>query len=303
MAEKRMFSRSIIETDNFLDMPNSAKCLYFMLNLNADDDGFVTSPKAVVRVNNSSEDDIKILVAKNFIISFYSGVILITHWKINNYIQKDRYKPTICKEIGLVGINDRGEYYLLQSEIKEIDNVKQVEDIKIEEKIEEHIQDTKDFSEVEKIINEYKSNYKELFDKGILRTQVPIVDWTLARQNVKDAISDYGFENILLSMSVAKNDDFVIRKGYSINLILSKGVLACLLNNTDKDNNEKNIDIEKKRKEKEEMDRTRPRKCECGIDLVDVSNGYKSIWFCPVCEKEYVYKDKKWSLVERVNSE
>lgn len=93
MAQRRMFSKAIIKTDTFLDMPVSAQCLYFHLGIEADDDGFV-SPKMVMRVLGSNDDDLKLLIVKEFIYPFESGVIVITHWKENNYIQADRYQAT-----------------------------------------------------------------------------------------------------------------------------------------------------------------------------------------------------------------
>lgn len=98
MAERRMFSKSVTESDAFLDMPTSARCLYFHLGMQADDDGFISSPKAVVRSSNCSEDDLKLLAAKGFVVAFESGIIVIRHWKMHNHIQKDRYKPTIFKK-------------------------------------------------------------------------------------------------------------------------------------------------------------------------------------------------------------
>jgi len=95
MAEKRMFSKLIIDSDNFLDMPLSSQALYFHLNMRADDDGFVNSPKRIVKMVNCSDDDIKILFAKQYLIPFESGVVVVKHWKIHNCIQKDRYKETM----------------------------------------------------------------------------------------------------------------------------------------------------------------------------------------------------------------
>lgn len=92
-----MFSKAIVRTDRFLDMPQSCQNLYFHLGIDADDDGFV-SPKSVMRLVGSTDDDIKILISKNFLIPFESGVIVITDWKENNYIQSDRYKPTIFQK-------------------------------------------------------------------------------------------------------------------------------------------------------------------------------------------------------------
>lgn len=90
-----MFSKSVIDSDLFLDMPLSAQAFYFHLSMRADDDGFVNNPKKIQRMVGASEDDCKILVAKKFIIPFESGIVVIRHWKIHNYIQKDRYKETV----------------------------------------------------------------------------------------------------------------------------------------------------------------------------------------------------------------
>lgn len=95
MAKRRMFSQQITESDSFLDMPLSTQALYFHLSLNADDDGFVNSPKRVQRVIGANDDDLKLLIAKKFVIAFESGVIVIKHWKINNFIRSDRYTPTV----------------------------------------------------------------------------------------------------------------------------------------------------------------------------------------------------------------
>lgn len=98
MAKRRMFSQQITESDSFLDMPLSAQALYFHLGMTADDDGFVNSPKRVQRVIGANDDDLKLLIAKNFVIAFDSGVVVIKHWKINNFIRNDRYTPTVYEE-------------------------------------------------------------------------------------------------------------------------------------------------------------------------------------------------------------
>lgn len=94
MAERRMFAKTIVLSDAFLDMPMSARCLYFTLGMLADDDGFVNSPKSIMRQCGATEDDFKVLLAKKFILAFESGVIVIKHWRINNYLRGDRYKET-----------------------------------------------------------------------------------------------------------------------------------------------------------------------------------------------------------------
>lgn len=93
-----MFARTIIDSDAFLDMPTSAQALYFHLSMRADDDGFINNPKKIQRMIGASDDDIKLLLMKRFVIAFDSGVVVIKHWKIHNYIQNDRYKPTIYEE-------------------------------------------------------------------------------------------------------------------------------------------------------------------------------------------------------------
>lgn len=98
MAERRMFAKTIIDSDAFLDLPSSSQALYFHLGMRADDDGFINNPKKIQRVIGGSDDDLKLLIAKNFIIPFESGVVVIKHWKIHNYIQSDRYKPTLYEE-------------------------------------------------------------------------------------------------------------------------------------------------------------------------------------------------------------
>ena len=98
MAKRRMFSTQITDSDNFVELPLSTQALYFHLGMAADDDGFVNNPKRLQRAIGANEDDLKLLIAKNFALAFDSGVVVIKHWKINNYIPKDRYKPTVYEE-------------------------------------------------------------------------------------------------------------------------------------------------------------------------------------------------------------
>lgn len=98
MAERRMFAKTIIDSDAFLDMPVTARLLYYDLSMRADDDGFVNSPKKIMRMVGASPDDLSILGLRKFIIPFESGVVVIKHWKIHNYIRKDTYNETKYKE-------------------------------------------------------------------------------------------------------------------------------------------------------------------------------------------------------------
>lgn len=94
MAERRMFAKTIIDSDAFLDMPQSSQLLYFHLSMRGDDEGFINNPKSIMRNVGCKDDDIKLLIAKKFLIPFDSGVVVIKHWRIHNYIQKDRFTPT-----------------------------------------------------------------------------------------------------------------------------------------------------------------------------------------------------------------
>jgi hypothetical protein len=113
MAQKRMFSQQIVDSDAFLEMPLSAQALYFHLSMRADDDGFVNNPVKISRIINASSDDLKLLLAKNFIIAFENGVIVIKHWRINNYLRADRYHKTAYQdELAMLEVKENGAYTL-----------------------------------------------------------------------------------------------------------------------------------------------------------------------------------------------
>lgn len=111
MAEKRMFTQKIIDSDPFLDMPLSTQALYFHLNMRADDDGFVNNPKRIQRTVGASEDDLKLLIAKRFLLCFENGVIVIKHWRMHNTLKSDRYRPTqYQEEFALLEVKDNKSY-------------------------------------------------------------------------------------------------------------------------------------------------------------------------------------------------
>ncbi len=116
MASRRMFAKTIIDSDAFLEMPATTQLLYFHLSMRADDDGFVNKPKAIMRTTGTKDDDISLLIAKKFIIPFESGVIVIKHWKIHNYIQKDRYTETKYKnEKAMLSLDENKSYTLTKT--------------------------------------------------------------------------------------------------------------------------------------------------------------------------------------------
>ena len=120
MAERRMMSKSIIKSDTFLDMPATTQNLYFHMLLDADDDGFINAPKSIMRMIGAKDDDMKVLAAKQFVIPFESGVVVIKDWKIHNYIQNDRYKPSTLPERDLLNIQ-KDKTYTLKSDVSRMD--------------------------------------------------------------------------------------------------------------------------------------------------------------------------------------
>ena len=117
MAERRMFAKTIIDSDAFLDMPTSARLLYYDLSMRADDDGFINSPKKIIRMTGASDDDLKVLIAKKFVIPFENGIVVIKHWLIHNYIRKDTYNETQYKEQkAMLTLDENKSYKLISSE-------------------------------------------------------------------------------------------------------------------------------------------------------------------------------------------
>ena len=113
MAQKRMFDKTITNSDKFLEMPVSTQNLYFHLSMNADDDGFVDNWKSIIKISGAKEDDLKLLIAKSYVIPFESGVIVIKHWRINNFLRKDRHIDThYIEEMQQLEVANNNEYIL-----------------------------------------------------------------------------------------------------------------------------------------------------------------------------------------------
>lgn len=126
MAERRMFAKTIIDSDAFLEMPLSTQALYFHLSMRADDEGFINNPQKIKRIVGASDDDLNLLVAKSFIIPFESGIVVIKHWKIHNYIRGDRLHPTKYEdEKNLLTVKENGAYTvtadICQSNVSQLD--------------------------------------------------------------------------------------------------------------------------------------------------------------------------------------
>lgn len=126
MANKRMFTMKIVDSDAFLDMPLSAQCLYFHLNMRADDDGFIGNPKRIMRLVGAAEDDLKLLIAKRFLLTFDDGVIVIKHWRMHNTLSKQRYHETqYTDEKGMLRLKENMSYSLTDG--TPIDDTKLIE--------------------------------------------------------------------------------------------------------------------------------------------------------------------------------
>lgn len=199
MAERRMFAKSIVLSDAFLDMPMSARCLYFTLSMFADDDGFVGSPKGIMRQCGASQDDIAVLLQKRFLLGFDSGVIVIKHWRINNYLQNDRHKPTTyIEELNTLCIDAKNAY-------KEKENpecIQNVSKMDTQYRIEEKREDESRIEENKGMPVRHKyGTYKNvlLSDKDIekLKTEFPndfekrIEDLSYYIQSTKKHYSDH----------------------------------------------------------------------------------------------------------------
>ncbi len=175
MANKRMFNIKIVDSDAFLDMPLSAQCLYFHLNMRADDDGFVGNPKRIQRLVGASEDDLKLLIAKRFLLTFENGVIVIKHWRMHNTLSKSRYHETVyTDEKKMLKLKENNSYsfdkgtsvddtkLIEMFESKRRTSGEQVENADIDLGLD--IDKDLDIDIKEKEINKEKIPYKEIID-------------------------------------------------------------------------------------------------------------------------------------------
>lgn len=158
MASRRMFAMTIIDSDAFLDMPLSTQALYFHLSMRADDDGFINNPKKVQRLVMATDDDMKLLIAKSFIIPFKSGVVVIKHWKIHNYIKSDRYKPTVYQEEKELLTVKSNNAYTLDTEclhdVSETDTQDRLGKDRLELELEKGERERIDYQAIVKLYNE-----------------------------------------------------------------------------------------------------------------------------------------------------
>lgn len=209
MARKRMFTMKIVDSDAFLDMPLSTQCLYFHLNMRADDDGFVGNPKRIAKLIGSNDDDLKLLIAKRFVLLFEDGVIVIKHWRIHNTLSRDRYVETsYTDEKKELFLKDNGSYSLTDG--IPIDDTKLIErsnrqtqnkcEIEVENRLEE--KDTICQTDIQKVINEWNT----LEEFGI----TPVKRMTPKReQAVKARIRQNHMDDILEAIENIRHSSFL----------------------------------------------------------------------------------------------
>lgn len=235
LANKRMFTMKIVDSDAFLDMPLSTQCLYFHLNMRADDDGFIGNPKRIMKITGASEDDLRLLIAKRFVLTFEDGVIVIKHWRMHNTLSRDRYAETsYTDEKKMLLLNDNGSYSLTggnpiddtrliersgrqtqqrrnKDATKTLSDIDKGLDIDIEldkdkEKDNNLIvsKDTIRQTDVRRVIEEWN----KLQDVGI----APIRDIKPASkrcQLLKGRIREYGMDDLLKAMDNIRHSDFL----------------------------------------------------------------------------------------------
>lgn len=188
MAQRRMFSLQITDSDAFLDMPQSSQLLYFHLAMRADDDGFVGNPKKIIRMIGAGEDDIKVLLSKRFILSFQSGVVVIKHWKIHNYIQKDRYTETkyLEEKKGLV-VKENGAYTECIQNVSSMDTQVRLGKVSIGKDTLAETSSAEEFS--------LKKEVQKLEDSE--RRDLQIIGWYLSERKDLDIRNKDQFQRIL----------------------------------------------------------------------------------------------------------
>lgn len=209
MAERRMFAKSIVLSDAFLDMPLSTRCLYFTLGMFADDDGFVGSPKAIMRHCGASQDDMIVLIQKRFVLAFESGVIVIKHWRLNNYLQNDRHKSTTyVEELEQLTIDEKGAYTEKNPMYTEcIQNVYTDKNSIDKNSIDNTI--SKDMVRTTSEVAQSTQSVIDAWNDLNLSKVVKISSGSNRAIQLRKRIKDYGLENVLKAIEKIKESDFL----------------------------------------------------------------------------------------------
>lgn len=231
MAQKRMFTMKIVDSDAFLDMPLSTQCLYFHLNMRADDDGFIGNPKRIMKIIGASEDDLRLLIAKRFVLTFEDGVIVIKHWRMHNTLSRDRYAETsYTDEKKMLLLKDNGSYSLTGG--NPIDDTRLIERSGRQTQQRRNKNATKTHSDkgldIDKDIDKEKDNKLIVSKDTICQTDVRrvIEEWNKLQevginpirdikpsskrcQLLKGRIREYGIDEVLNAINNVRKSDFL----------------------------------------------------------------------------------------------
>ncbi|WP_207661394.1 hypothetical protein [Ruminococcus sp. AF17-22AC] len=231
MAQKRMFTMKIVDSDAFLDMPATTQCLYFHLNMRADDDGFIGNPKRIMKITGASEDDLRLLIAKRFVLTFEDGVIVIKHWRMHNTLSRDRYVETsYTDEKKMLLLKDNGSYSLTGG--NPIDDTRLIERSGRQTQQRRNKDATKTHSDkglnIDKDIDKEKDNKLIVSLDTICQTDVRrvIEEWNKLQevginpirdikpsskryQLLKGRIREYGIDEVLNAINNVRNSDFL----------------------------------------------------------------------------------------------
>lgn len=219
LAQKRMFTMKIVDSDAFLDMPATTQCLYFHLNMRADDDGFIGNPKRIMKITGASEDDLRLLIAKRFVLTFEDGVIVIKHWRMHNTLSRDRYTETsYIDEKRMLLLKENGSYSLASGNV--IDDTKLIE----RSNRQTHNRRNKDATKT----HAEKDNKLIVSKDTICQTDVRRVvqEWNKLQevginpirdikpsskryQLLKGRIREYGIDEVLNAINNVRNSDFL----------------------------------------------------------------------------------------------
>lgn len=236
LAQKRMFTMKIVDSDAFLDMPATTQCLYFHLNMRADDDGFIGNPKRIMKITGASEDDLRLLIAKRFVLTFEDGVIVIKHWRMHNTLSRDRYTETsYIDEKRMLLLKENGSYSLASGNV--IDDTKLIErsnrqthnrrnkdatkthaekdigldkDIDIDKEKDNKLIVSKDTicqTDVRRVVEEWN----KLQDVGI----APVTRMKSSSKRYKmlqTRIREYGIDDVIKAISKIRESDFLLGK-------------------------------------------------------------------------------------------
>lgn len=231
LAQKRMFTMKIVDSDAFLDMPATTQCLYFHLNMRADDDGFIGNPKRIMKITGASEDDLRLLIAKRFVLTFEDGVIVIKHWRMHNTLSRDRYTETsYIDEKRMLLLKENGSYSLASGNV--IDDTKLIERSNRQTHNRRNKDATKTHAEkdigLDIDIDKEKDNKLIVSKDTICQTDVRrvIEEWNKLQkvginpirdikpsskryQLLKGRIREYGIDEVLNAINNVRNSDFL----------------------------------------------------------------------------------------------